>query len=463
MISKTDSALVLEAALGGGADFAELFLEDKEELNIRYSGRVTNLSQIRIFGCGLSLLAGTRRVYVYTNDTSLPALMALCKKACALLAQPKACASPLSLADVSAAEPNPIEIYPGTVSHDEKVKVLQQVDKRARGMGSDVKNINLDFFDTDQRVCIVNTEGVVANDRRVTSRVRLVPTVVSDTGAIGYFTDYTRPLGFEAFKACDYTQFAADTIEDMRQSLRAPDAPSGYVPVVLAAGGCSGTFFHEACGHQLETNDRLLKDGIFLGKIGEKIASDKVTLVDDGTLPSAYGSSRFDDEGMARQRNVLIENGVLKSYLADRLGARKLNVPRNACGRRQGYTYPAAARMSNTYLAPGNDDPQEMISSMAEGLYVVRVGGGSGGKEFTLLAQKAFWVKNGRIDRPVKGAMLLGRGDRTMLDIDRVGSAVEFEEHGAFCGGASGLCNTTTSGAAMRVSGMVVGGKGGKI
>jgi TldD protein len=188
-----------------------------------------------------------------------------------------------------------------------------------------------------------------------------------------------------------------------------------------------------------------------------------VTLIDDGSLSGLYGSSMFDDEGKPRQKNVLIENGVLTSFMADRLGAKRIGCPRTASGRRQGYSYAPRSRMSNTYLAAGNDDPDEMIRSMPEGLFVTEIGGGTGGEEFTLLASKAYWVKNGQIDHQVKGAILLGRGDETMLNIDRVGNVMVQEDGGSFCGADSGLVCTTTSGARMRVTGMVVGGKGGSV
>jgi TldD protein len=252
-------------------------------------------------------------------------------------------------------------------------------------------------------------------------------------------------------------------IRDMEGSLSAREAPSSRIPVILEGGSCTGTFFHEACGHQLETTE-LLRGGMFWDRRGEKIATEKVTLIDDGTMSSMYGSSRFDDEGMPRQKNVLIEKGILRSFLVDRLGGVRLNLPRSGSGRRQDYAHAPGARMSNTYLAPGTDDDDEIIRDTKEGLYVTALGGGTGGREFSLMATVAYWIKNGKIDHRVKGAMLLGRGDETMKKIDRVGKTFVTEENGgSFCGAESGFCATTTSGPRMRISEMVVGGKGGAL
>ena len=189
---------------------------------------------------------------------------------------------------------------------------------------------------------VVNTEGVDAEDRRVTVRLRFTPYLENGRGAIGYFSDYAAAAGFEALSDGQTAPRIWRVLREMESSLSADEAPSARVPVILAGGGCTGTFFHEACGHQLETN-HLRAGGLFWDKRGEMIASDRVTLIDDGAIPGMYGSSRFDDEGMPRQKNVLIENGILKGFLVDRAGARLLSVPRSGSGRRQDYLHAPAA------------------------------------------------------------------------------------------------------------------------
>ena len=303
----------------------------------------------------------------------------------------------------------------------------------------------------------------MTEDRRVTTRMRFIPVITNEHGTASRFTEFCSAAGYESYQTGAHLKRLELTIHDLAASLTAREAPSARVPVILEGGECTGTFFHEACGHQLETTE-LLQGGMFFDKRGEQVASGKVTLIDDGTLPGMYGSSRIDDEGMPRQKNVLIENGILKGFMADRLGALKLKLPRTGSGRRQDYAHAPGARMSNTYLAAGSDDEAQMIRDTEEGLFVTKLGGGTGGREFTILADTAYWIRHGEILCRVKGAMLSGRGNETMKKVDRVGKTfVTDETGGAFCGADSGFCPTTTSGPRMRISEMVVGGKGGKL
>lgn len=461
MISQSIVQNVLEYALQRGAAFAELFVEDKEELSIKYhNDAVQGIAQAHLAGAGLYVIKGTQSTYVYLNDLTERALLRAADTACHLLGVTNGTGGSVSFSSHPVEEPCPILVYPSEIKHIDKIKVLKDAYQIGSSASNYLVNLDLALIDTDQKVLVANTEGVWAEDRRVTSRLRLMPALQSGMESVSHFSDFTRASGFEAFHDKSYQGYVVERIKSLQDELFAQEAPSAYVPVVFEGGSCSGTFFHEACGHQLEASG-MTENSLFRHKLGQKIASEKVTLVDDGTLPGQYGSSKYDDEGMPRQRNVLIRDGVLHSFLADRLGAIRLGVPRTASGRRQGYGYAPRSRMSNTFLAAGTDDPEEMIRSMPEGLFVTEIGGGTGGEEFTLMAQKAFWIKNGQIDRQVKGAMLLGRGDETMLKIDRVGNQLIYEDGGAFCGADSGLVCTTTSGARMRVTGMVVGGKGG--
>jgi len=460
MISQSSCAGILERALNSGADFAELFFEDREELTIKFNQTVKSCVKTHVYGVGLYLISGLETLYTYSNDTSLESLKKLCDKATEELRsksgpQKKNC----RFTQREIKEPNPVVQYPSSVKYKPKIKLLENVHDACKGICNELKNLDLSYFDVDQKVVIVNSEDCWAEDRRVSSRVRLTPVLVNANDSLGYFNDFTRPKGFEAFDGGEYIDFAAATIKEMRSALYAQDAPGGVMPIVLDGGGCCGTFFHEACGHQFESQAILQKND-FTEKIGTQVATEKVTLIDDGTMPGSYGSSKFDDEGTPRQKNVLIENGIMKSYLCDRIGALRLNTASTGSGRRQGYAFAPAARMSNTYLDSGGDDPDEMIRSMPKGLYVTRIGGGNSGREFTLAAQIAYLIKNGQIDRQVKGATLLGKGSEALLKIDRVSSKLDLSDGGSFCGSVSGLCPVTSSGARMRVAEMLVGGKG---
>ncbi len=460
MLDKKEISLLLEKAYSHDVDFCELFFEDKKEFNINYNKYVNNIVETNIYGVGIYLIKNKNAVYLYTNQVNFNNINDKISLGINLLnIKTTNLDEQIPLIEKYINKKNSIEIYPYSVETKKKINLLKDMDKSSKEVNKYLNNLDLSYFDTDQNIIIANTEGLYTTDRRISSRVRLIPTISNNINSISRFYDFTKAKGFEAFNEGTHIDFLKETILNLNNELFADDAPGGYMPIVLEGGSCTGTFFHEACGHQLETT-ALLKNGMFWDKRGEKIASKKVTLIDDGSLKYQYGSSKIDDEGMPRQENILIENGILKSFLTDRLGALKLNLPRSASGRRQSYQYAPASRMSNTYLATGEDDEDEMISSLEKGLYVTEIGGGSGGEEFSLIANKAFLIEKGKITKQVKSAILLGRGDQTMLKIDRVGKNMIFENSGSFCGSISGLCPTTTSGPRMRISGMIVGGKG---
>lgn len=457
MAEKEMLTRVLTRALDLGAEFAELFLEDREETNIPYSsGRVEAVKSLRIYGAGLQLMNGMQRVYVYTNDTSEPSLFKLVEKAAEMLSEKrKAGIVGLTLREERFHNPCPVMLYPNEVTNQEKIRTLIAAEKAAKSAGPALRSLSMNYYDTDQRVLVANTEGLLTRDRRVTTRVRISPVVENEKGIYGGFEEFTHAKGFEAFQEENYPEFAREGVIKADNILRADTIKPCTVPVVLAAGGC-GTLWHESCGHSLEAVAIAAGSSAFVGKIGEKVASDKVTLVDDGTIPGQYGSGAIDDEGHPRQRNVLIENGVLKGYLCDRYYGRLIGMESTGSGRRQNYTYAPVARMTNTLLAEGTDDEEEMIRSVDEGLYVKSIGGGYGGSQFSLAVQEGFWIKNGQLDRQVKNIMLTGSGIDVIKKIDRVGRHLEYEG-GGFCGAGSGLVPTTTPQPMCRISSMAIG------
>src|SRR5690625_4214430 len=331
---------VLSVALERGADFAELYFEDKEELSIKSAkGTIHNVTTTTISGVGIYILSGTKKVYLHTSDRSFENLIEMAEKASFMLESEKAEATspmPFKKRDIIVS-PNQVQIYPSTMDHMKKIAVVKEVYRAADESSDYIRQLNVDYFDTDQRVRIVNSDGLDTTDRRVTSRIRIQVTM--DNGHVSIFDwdDYVKPNGFEAFmQDGEHLQFAKKYITNVEASLYAKSPPSGIYPVVFEKGTC-GTFWHEACGHQLEAPAIFGNRSDFSGKIGEQVASRKVTLIDDGTLPNLYGSTAIDDEGTPTQRNVLIENGILKTYLCDRLGGRRLNMSSSGSGRRQGY------------------------------------------------------------------------------------------------------------------------------
>jgi TldD protein len=230
------------------------------------------------------------------------------------------------------------------------------------------------------------------------------------------------------------------------------------MPVVID-NGFGGVIFHEACGHSLEATSVAPGNSEFSGKLGQKIASDRVTAIDDGTIPNAWGSENIDDEGNEPTKLVLIENGILKNYMIDRLNSRKMGMPVTGSGRRQGYMFAPTSRMRNTYIAAGNDSETEMIATMGDGLYCRKMGGGSvdpSTGKFNFSVQEGYLVKDGRIVHPVRGASLIGRGSEILMKIDRVGRDMQMAQ--GMCGSLSGSVPTNVGQPMIRVSSLTVGG-----
>ncbi len=255
---------------------------------------------------------------------------------------------------------------------------------------------------------------------------------------------------------------AAEAVKAAKQAvtmLHAEPCPAGVMPVVID-GGFGGVIFHEACGHSLEAAAVAFGNSEFAGKLGQRIASPVVTAVDDGTLPNAWGSLNIDDEGLPTTRLVLIENGILKNYMIDKLNARRMNMAPTGSGRRQDYTFAPTSRMRNTFIAAGSDDEAEIISSCPDGLYARSMGGGSVNPvtgEFNFAVDEGYLIRGGRIDRPVRGASLIGRGSDILMKIDRVGKNLRLAQ--GMCGASSGSVPVNVGQPMIRVTDITVGGR----
>ena len=267
-------------------------------------------------------------------------------------------------------------------------------------------------------------------------------------------------MGFELFSTReDMNARAREAARRAVTMLHADKCPAGVMPVVID-GGFGGVIFHEACGHSLEATSVAYGNSEFCGKLGQQIASRIVTAIDDGTIANEWGSENIDDEGNPTTKLVLIENGVLKNYMIDRLNARKMGMPVTGSARRQNYSFAPTSRMRNTYIAPGTDDEAEIIASCPDGLYAKVMGGGSVNPltgEFNFAVGEGYLIRNGKIDRPVRGATLIGKGGNTISRIDRVGRRMWMAQ--GMCGSASGSVPTNVGQPMIRVTDMTVGGR----
>ena len=449
---------VLSFLLEQGIDFAELFLEDRRTQELRWENQNPAGSQsVRLYGVGLRLIHRGEVIYTHSNDVSPDGLMKLAKRSLEFLQNRGEKRIISSQKTQLLRNPNQIQILPSAVELKRKWVVLKETDAAILGAGLPLMNHRLQYSDMEQQVQIANTEGVYAEEQRMVSRMRCYYTVGDSRKAQSDWCDFVKPVGFEVWESEEHQRYFIEQIKSTNTTLHAQPLKACVLPVVMEAGAC-GTLWHECCGHTLEAIAISEGRSDFIGKIGQKIASEKVTLIDDGTIPGLYGSSAYDDEGQPRRRNVLIENGVLKDYLCDRYHGEKIGRSSNGCGRRQDYTFAPTSRMSNTFLEAGHDDDEEIIRSLAEGLYVKRLGGGSGGQIFSLACSKAWMIKNGQLAYPVSRCMLTGNGLEVMQKVDRVGRTLKME-YGSFCGASSGLVGVTAFQPRVRISEMVIGGE----
>ena len=459
-----DPAAVREAldrALANGGEFAEIYIEEHRASTLTWDdGKLDRASAGHERGVGLRVVAGELNHFANGNDVSPDGLVALADRVAAGLSDPRARrASPLELNFRSPLVP--VASWPDEAPVSEQVARLAFGDQVARGVDSRVAQVTLSLGASRRTVFVANSDGVFAGED--------IPLLVYSATAIAREAGELRSAhavdsasrGWEFLDEALVEKLAADAARVARLQLEAAPAPSGAMPVVLSSSA-GGTMIHEACGHGLEADFHLKRLSIYTGRLGELVASERVTVVDDGTLPGRRGSSQFDDEGQPTQRVVLIERGVLVGLLQSRSTSRRLDAKPTGNGRRESYRHLPAPRMRNTFIAPGEDDPEEIIASVADGLFVAKMGGGevdivSG--NFVFHCSEAYRIRRGRIAEPVRGATLTGNGPAVLGSIDRVGRDL---------GWSVGTCRKDGQGApvsdaqpTVRIPSLVVGGSGG--
>ena len=463
LIKNSIADAVLNEALKTGGDFSELYLQDTETNTMTMiDGKVENANYQRKVGAGVRVLKGTRSAYAYSADTGEAALLACAKAAASALNGTKEFEAKKICVDRIGASWAKIPF--SEIDNAKRIALLRAGTKAAKTYSDEITQVVANYMDCDHRTWIFNSEGVHAEDRRPRVRTAIQSVAMANGEAQTGNCSPGYGMGFEVYsEKIDIESVGREAAKTAVTMLHAPECPAGKVPVVID-GGFGGVILHEACVHGLEATSVGRGNSVFYGKLNQQIASPIVNAVDDGTLPGEWGSMHFDDEGNPAQRNLLIENGILKTYLVDILGSRLMNHPVTGSGRRQDYTYAPTSRMTNTFFAPGKDDPEEMIRTMGSGLFAAKMGGGSVNPltgEFNFAVSEGYWVKDGKILCPVRGATLIGKGAEVLMKIDRIGREMWMAP--GMCGSASGSIPTNVGQPRIRVSEIVVGGKGGAL
>ncbi|MFF2752445.1 TldD/PmbA family protein [Psychrobacillus sp. NPDC058041] len=462
MIKQSIIENVLEAALFTGGDFSEVFIEDKYVSTMELqSGKIEKSISGREFGIGIRIFSGLQSIYTYTTDFSEEGLLLAAKRAAlAIKGGAQGIIHPLQKETIIPI--HHIHQMPQTVEQARKVAIMRKANDIAKSYDERIQQVKLRYMDEEQNVLIANSEGKFVEDTRVHSRLSIQAIA---TDGVEMQTGFYGPgahAGFEFIENLNLEHYAGEAARIAVTMLGAEECPSGKFPVIID-NEFGGVIFHEACGHGLEATSVAKNNSVFANRIGEKVAPDIVTYIDDGTLPNEWGSLSIDDEGEKTRKNVLIENGILKGYLVDKFNARRMDTEATGSSRRESYRFNPTSRMTNTYIAPGTSKPEEIIASTENGIYAKYMGGGSvdpATGDYNFSVMEAYLVKDGKIGSPVRGATLIGNGAKSLQLVDRVGNNLG---HGAgMCGSLSGSLPVNVGQPMIRISEITVGGTKGE-
>ena len=455
---------VIDAGLERGADFAEIFVEEKRSSSaVLDDGRVEELTSGRDRGAGIRVVVGESTGFAHTSDLSEQGLLAAAATAAAAARGAGSGTTSAALDRVDAPRPNRVEILPEDVAKARKVELLTTADDGARATDPSITQVSARYADSHRRILVANSDGVLAGDEQVRTLFSVSCVATGDTGMQTGRESVGRTVGFELFDAHDVSELARNAARRASLKLGARPAPSGEMTVVIGPGG-GGVMFHEACGHGLEADLVGKGASVFAGRLGQQVASPLVTLVDDGTMGGEWGCFAIDDEGRPAQRNVLIQDGVLVDYMWDGLRARAEGRASSGNGRRQSYQHLPMVRMTNTYLMGGTTEPDDIVADTPSGVYIAHLGGGqvnTATGDFVFGMTEAYLIEGGRITEPLREGNLIGNGPAVLAAIDAVGND--------FAMGSPGTCGKDGQGVpvgdgvpTLRVaSGLTIGGTAG--
>lgn len=459
MLDKNLVAEILNEALSTGGDYAEIFVENTLTSSLFTSERkIKNSTSDLSYGAGIRIFDGVNFVYAYTNLMDRDNLLKTAKKAAmGIKSSPKDIT--FDLRDLELERKHQILKPFESKSKKEKADLMLKISEYALNASPLVCKADANYSEITRQTLLANSLGVWAEDTIARSRFHLASIAQEDNITEVAGDNFGGLYGLELFDGRNLQEFAENVAADSVSKLSAELCPSGKMDVVIG-NGFGGVIFHEACGHGLEAEGVAKDASVFAGKLGQQIASPLVTAYDDATIDHAWGSINVDDEGVKTQRKLLIENGILKNYMVDRLNGRRMGIEPNGCSRRQNYTFAPTSRMSNTFIANGKSTHDEIIANTEKGIYAIKMGGGSvkmSTGEFNFSVDRAYLIENGKITKQVKGAKLIGSGQEVLQNIDMVGNNMSLAC--GMCGASSGKIPTTVGQPTIRVKNITVGGQ----
>jgi TldD protein len=436
LVPQVVAGRVLSAALRHGGDLAEIYVEERQSTSLSLEdSKVEEAVRGLDRGAGIRVFYGGLAAYAHTDDLSENSLLQIAREA-ASAARGTSRSQALSFERAESQLRFPVEKPFDTLSEGAKGRLLHQVDEEARKYDSQISQVQAQYGEHRRRIWIGNSEGLWAEDERNLVQLILVVLARRENLVQEGVRGVGGQMGLELLDGVDILAEAREAAASAVSMLEARPAPAGPMPVVMNHGW-GGVLFHEACGHALEADFIMQGASVFAGRVGEEVASPLITLVDDASLPGRRGSFRFDDDGVRSQRTVLIEKGVLKEYMWDLAQARKADRRSTGNGRRQSFRYLPMPRMTNTFVEAGESDPEDIVRSVKQGLYVKMLGGGQADTargDFVFSVNEGYLIEDGRITAPVRGATLIGNGPAILREISMVGCDLELDKGLGRCG-----------------------------
>jgi TldD protein len=437
-LTETDLGKYLAEALSEGGEYADLYFEHTTASSITVDESLVKTATEGIdMGCGVRVLAGEQTGYAYTDDLAPEKILKIARTAARIASGP----ARVSSVGLSTAAP-PHDFYPVALpSTDrdlaEKLELVRRGDQAARAYDPRIREVRVTYGDQVRHVLVAGSDGRVVTDFQPLVRFNVFAIAKEGSKVQSGTSGGGGRVGLEFFRDDKSPEsFAREAARQAIVQLEARDTPAGEMEVVLGPGW-PGILLHEAVGHGLEADFNRKGISAFSGRMGQRVASELCTVVDDGTIPGRRGSLNVDDEGEPTQKTVLIENGILRGYIEDKLSADLTKATRTGNGRRESYEHIPMPRMTNTYMLAGKDDPEEIVRSVKHGLYAVNFGGGqvdiTNGK-FVFSASEAYLIEDGKIGAPLKGATLIGDGPTVLTRVVAVGNDLKLDPGIGTCG-----------------------------
>ncbi len=458
-LTKKEMEKILSIALSRGGEFAEIYFEytisnnlSLDEEKISYAIRGVDC------GVGIRVVNGERTGYAFTDEIEFKSIKE-CAETASLIASGIR-GKQMKLRTYKPPSYYLVKISPENVAPKEKSGLLYRINELSRKFDKRITQVSASFSDISKFIIIANSEGLYVEDRQTLARLSAsVNAIEGEKRSLGYDSK-SGTFGFEHFSEKVAEEISKNASEMAIRLLPAEDAPAGEFPVVIEKG-YGGIFFHEAIGHSLEGDGIRKKTSVFWDKLGKQIASPVVNLCDDGSWKGGWGTVNVDDEGTEGQKTILIEKGICSNFLQDKLNAKLMKMKPTGNGRRQSFRFYPIPRMTNTYLLPGDSEPEEIIKSVDRGVYIAKIGGGNVQPttgRFVFTVTEGYMIEDGKITKPLKGIMLMGTGQEVLMNISMVGNDL-LVIGGGTCGkdGQSkpvGFGNPT-----IKVSKLTVGGR----